>query len=153
MKIRPVPVALKEANKFIDRYHRHNGAVLVARFAIGAAVDGELMGVAIVGNPVARRLAAEGVAEVVRLCVIPGAPLGACSFLYARCWRIWEMMGGSKLITYTLQSESGSSLRGAGWSQEALLDPRTGWDTPSRRRVNQPISQEPKIRWSKAVPA
>jgi hypothetical protein len=147
-KLKAVPVALKEANKFIDRYHRHNGAVLVARFAVGATCDGELIGVAIVGNPIARLLAKEGVAEVVRLCVIPGAPLGSCSFLYARCWRIWEMMGGRKLITYTLQSESGSSLRGAGWSQEALIE-GGGWDRPNRRRVEQAISQEPKIRWSK----
>lgn len=148
MKLRVVPVAIKEANTFIDKYHRHNGAVLVARFAIGAEYEGELIGVAIVGNPLARAYTKPGVAEVRRLCVIPGAPKGSCSFLYARCWRIWEQMGGRKLITYTLQSESGSSLRGAGWSQEALIE-GDGWDRPNRHRVNLEISLEPKIRWSK----
>lgn len=149
MKLKVCPLAVKEANAFVKRYHRHNAPVLIARFAIGATLDGQLVGVAIVGNPLARALTTKGVAEVTRLCTNEHAPLGTCSFLYARCWRVWEAMGGEKLITYTLQSESGASLRGAGWVQEALLDGRSGWDTPARRRQNQAISGEPKIRWSK----
>jgi len=149
MKLQVVPVAIKEANAFVKRYHRHNAPVLIARFAIGATLDSELIGVAIVGNPVARKLGKEGVAEVTRLCTNENAPLGTCSFLYARCWRVWEAMGGKRLVTYTLQSESGASLRGAGWIQEALLDGSEGWNRPSRPRTNQPISQEPKIRWAK----
>lgn len=151
MKLQVTPLAMKAANAFVKRYHRHNAPVLIARFAIGATLDGQLVGVAIVGNPVARALAKEGVAEVTRLCTNENAPLGTCSFLYARCWRVWEAMGEKRLITYTLQSESGASLRGAGWVQEALLDGRSGWDTPSRPRTNQPISQEPKVRWSKTA--
>lgn len=148
-EILPIPTGIGVANEFVNKHHRHNKEVLIARFAVGVSYNEELVGVAIVGNPVARALLSPTTAEVVRLCVLDGAPLGTCSSLYARCWRIWSEMGGTKLYTYTLQSESGASLRGAGWKQDALLDGRNGWDTPSRRRVNQPISQEPKIRWIK----
>jgi len=149
MKLKARPIGVGEANTFVKRHHRHHAPVLIARYAVGVEIDGALVGVAIVGNPLARALLDGYTAEVVRVCVTDDAPLGACSFLYARCWRIWQQMGGRKLVTYTLQSEGGASLRGAGWAQEALLDGRSGWDTPSRPRVNQPISTEPKIRWSK----
>jgi len=147
----PLPIGIKEANAFVKRHHRHHAPVLIARFAIGVAHDGVLVGVAIVGNPLARALMDGYTAEVVRVCVTDEAPKGACSFLYARCWRIWQQMGGKRLITYALQSEGGASLRGAGWAQEALLDGRSGWDTPARPRINQPISQEPKVRWSRTT--
>jgi len=143
------PIGIEEANIFVKSRHRHHAPVLIARFAVGVTHDGVLVGVAIVGNPLARALMDDYTAEVLRVCVTDEAPKGACSFLYTRCKRIWQQMGGKKLITYTLQSEGGASLRGAGWAQEALLDGRSGWDTPSRPRINQPISQEPKVRWSK----
>lgn len=149
VELKATPIGIEEANEFVQRYHRHNKPVLIARFAVGVKFNDELVGVAIVGNPVARELNKEGVAEVRRVCTNEKAPKGTCSFLYTRCWRVWSVMGGRKLVTYTLQDEGGASLRGAGWAQEALLDGRDGWDTPSRPRINQPISQEPKIRWSK----
>lgn len=150
MKLKAQPIGVKEANQFIKKYHRHHPPVLLGRFAVGVVASGQLVGVAIVGNPLARALCDGYTAEVLRVCVSDDAPLGACSFLYARCWRIWEQMGGVRLITYTLQSEGGASLRGAGWTQEALLSGRVGWDTPARRRKNQPISLQDKIRWSKS---
>ena len=49
-----VPVSLKEANAFVERYHRHHKPVVGHKFSIGAT-DGEtIVGVAIVGRPVSR---------------------------------------------------------------------------------------------------
>jgi hypothetical protein len=112
-----VPITLREANEFVEAFHRHNGRTTRdgGKFAIGLDHDGDLVGVAIVGNPLPACFMGEFTAEVLRLCTNDLAPKGSCSKLYAACWRIWQAMGGQKLITYTLQSESGASLRGAGW--------------------------------------
>ena len=49
-----VPVSMKEANAFVARYHRHHKPVVGHKFSVAAAVNGEIVGVAIVGRPVSR---------------------------------------------------------------------------------------------------
>jgi hypothetical protein len=147
MKI--VPMSLAEANKFVANFHRHNKPVQGAKFSIGAS-DGEcLIGVAIVGRPVSRHLDDGITAEVTRCCVLDDAPKGACSFLYSRGWRAWQAMGGQRLVTYTLQSESGASLRGAGWrvvGQTKGFAEGKGWTTRPGREW-QPVIGQAKFRW------
>lgn len=111
----------REANSFIESFHRHNKPVTGAKFCIGASDGNDLMGVAVTGRPVARLLDDGFTAEVTRCCVRNDAPKGTPSFLYAACWRAWRAMGGTKLITYTLASEGGASLRGAGATMIAQL--------------------------------
>src|SRR5690242_4854577 len=132
MKLTLVPLPLAEANAFVEQHHRHHGPVVGARFSIGAAADEQIVGVAIVGRPVARGLQDGYTAEVVRLCT-DGTPRAA-SKLYAASWRAWRAMGGRRLVTYTLVSEPGVSLRAAGWNLVAEVKGRE-WDTPSRPRV------------------
>ncbi len=88
-----LPVTIGEANDFVQSYHRHNKPVVSARFAIGASDGNDMVGVAIVGRPVARKLQDGVTAEVVRCCTLETAPKGAPSFLYAACWRAWRAMG------------------------------------------------------------
>jgi len=149
-----VPLTLREANDFVGEYHRHSARTARdgGKFAIGAS-DGEgLLGVAIVGRPVARLLNDGYTAEVLRLCVGPGLPArnNVCSFLYGRCWRIWQQMGGRRLVTYTLQSEIGASLRGAGW-RIAGETTRGGWSRDGRERDWRPIYDQLKFRWERAA--
>lgn len=147
--MRIVPLTLREANDFVEAHHRHSARTANdgGKFAIGLELEHRLIGVAIVGRPVARLLQEPGTAELLRCCVAPDAPKGACSRLAGRAKRIWQQMGGTRLVSYTLQSESGSSLRGAGFSQETDV-PARGWDTPSRRRAPRSIEQLAKRRWS-----
>lgn len=85
---------------------------------------------------------------MVRCCVRDGSPKGTCSFLYAACWRAWRAMGGNRLITYTLQSESGASLRGAGWRVVAQLEPGDPKQWQSRPgREWQSVVGQAKFRW------
>jgi hypothetical protein len=144
-----IPVTLREANDFVSDYHRHNGRTQRdgGRFAIGLAEGEHLLGVAIVGRPLARMMQDRVTAEVTRLCVSPEAPRNACSMLYGRCWRIWQQMGGRRMITYTLKSESGASLRGAGWKVVGDVKGNRQWDTPSLPRSHKQIYLEPKFRW------
>jgi hypothetical protein len=148
-----VPITLREANSFVEQFHRHNGRTTRdgGKYALGASTGDALVGVAIVGRPVARLMDDGWTAEVLRCCVVDAAPKGTNSFLYAAAWRVWREMGGRKLITYTLQSESGASLRGAGWRIVAECRPSGGWsrETLFRFRDWQPIYGQQKFRWEK----
>lgn len=152
-----VPISLREANDFVSNFHRHNGRTSRdgGKFAIGASDGDRMFGVAIVGRPIARLLARDhATGEVLRCCVTDDAPKGTCSFLYSRCWRAWQAMGGRKLITYTLESETGSSLRGAGWRIVGQVKPG-GWDRESlgRAREWKPIYGQQKLRWEVSMDA
>jgi hypothetical protein len=149
MKLEVAPITIKEANAFVKNFHRHNKPVKIGyRFALGAMYEAELVGVAIVGRPVARMLDDGLTAEVNRVCVVDHAPKNTCSFLYGRCWRVWQQMGGKRMITYTLQEESGSSLRGAGWKIMGEVKPQEKpWSGPGRERYWQPIYGQLKFRW------
>ena len=147
-----IPVTLREANDFVASFHRHNGRTSRngGKFAIGLAQDA-LVGVAIVGNPLSATFMDGRTAEVLRLCVNEEAQKNACSKLYAACWRAWRAMGGLRLITYTLQTESGSSLRGAGWKVVAETEPiskGSNWRKGKKTfREWQPIYGQLKFRW------
>lgn len=148
MKLHAVPVKLSEAVEFVANFHRHNKPPAGGLFAVGCSDGNTLVGVAIVSRPVARMLDNGETAEVTRCCVLDDAPKGTCSFLYARCWQAAKALGWRKLITYTLQSESGASLRGAGWKVVAELDknnPDRWLSRPGREW--QSVVGQAKFRW------
>lgn len=144
-----VPLTLREANDFVEKHHRHSARTSNdgGKFAIGLELDGELVGVAIFGRPVARLLQQDRLCgEALRVCTSAAAPRGSGSKLYTRVKRIWQLMGGRRVVTYGLESESGASLRGAGFEIEARV-PARAWDTASRRRKPREIENEDKLRW------
>ena len=129
--MKAVPLELRQANEFVERLHRHHTPVHRDKFRIGCEVDGKLVGVVQVGRPVARALDDGTTVEVVRLCT-DGTP-NACSFLYGRAARVAKDLGYSKIITYILESESGASLRAAGWTYDGMTSGGS-WSCPSRPR-------------------
>lgn len=145
-----IPTTLATANDFVAQHHRHNGRTARngGKFAIGLMDADDLVGVAIVGNPLSATFMDGYIAEVLRCCVLPDTPNG-CSMLYGACWRAWRVMGGRRLITYTLATESGSSLRGAGWKVVAkVASTRPGWHKrDGLHRVYQPVQGQQKLRW------
>jgi len=148
MKGRIIPLTLREANEFVDQHHRHSARTSNdgGKFAIGLEFGGQLVGAAIVGRPVARMLQQPGTAELLRCCVGPGAPDGAGKQLNARCKRIWQLMGGTRIVTYTLARETGGSLSGAGFTLVAKVR-RRQWDFDVRGRRHRALAVEPKNRW------
>lgn len=127
-----VPVRLRTAREFVTTHHRHHQAPAGALYAIGCATDQVLIGVAIVGRPVARMLDNGQTAEVTRCCT--DGTEHACSMLYAAAWRAARALGYTRLITYTQGDEPGTSLHAAGWRIIAERPPHAGWDRPSRPR-------------------
>jgi hypothetical protein len=141
------PISFIAAKDFIARYHRHHRPPQGMKFCIGLEDESGLIGIAVVGRPVSRFLDDGYTAEVTRLCVLDGHK-NACSMLYSACWRSASAMGFTKIITYILSSETGISLKAAGWSCEGEAGGGS-WSVPSRpREDNHPI--EKKVRWSKS---
>lgn len=103
------------------------------KFSVGVAVGETLVGVAIVGRPISRVIAAGGdTLEVIRTAT-DGTP-NANSMLYGAARRVAFALGYDRLITYTQDGESGASLRAAGFRVIAQRPARKGWDAPSRPR-------------------
>ncbi|NLW90987.1 MAG: hypothetical protein GXY34_05240 [Syntrophomonadaceae bacterium] len=129
------PLSLKEAQTFINENHRHNVAPIRDKFRIGLNDGEKVIGVIMVGRPIARHNDDGWTLEVTRCCVLEGYK-DANSMLYAAAWRATRNMGYKRLITYTLITEPGTSLVAAGWKVIGQTKARPkGWDTPSRPRV------------------
>ena len=99
--------------KGVGRKSKKNVVVVGHKFSIAASDGEKIVGVAIVGRPVSRYLDNGLTLEVNRLCT--DGTRNACSFLYSAAWRAARNLGYKKLITYILASETGSSLKAAGW--------------------------------------
>ena len=134
MSLRLRPITQRAAFAFIAEKHRHHLPPRGAKFCIGVDDDNGLVGVATAGRPVARAFDDGYTIEVSRCCT-DSTPFAA-SKLYAACWRAARAMGYTRLITYTLAREPGTSLVAAGYRVVYQTQDRPkGWDTPSRRRI------------------
>lgn len=125
---------LSTANYHVMLWHRHSGPVRGHKLSLAAYKGTMLVGVAIVGRPVARALDDGATLEVTR--VATDGTRNACSALYAEAKRRCKAMGCG-LITYTLASESGASLRAIG-AIPTLLKPRkdNGWQSRANRATH-----------------
>lgn len=154
--MRAVPLELKDANAYVEKYHRHHKAVSRDKFRVGCEEGGELIGVIQVGRPLSRYLCDGETLEVLRCCT-NGRP-NVASFLYSRVARIAREMGYKKIITYILQSELGTSLKASGWELDKDDCGGGTWSSPSRPReltqitlfgAEQKYPTERKQRWVK----
>ena len=146
-----IPLTLKDANKFVKEFHRHNKDCRGHRFSIGAIYKDELVGVAIIGRPIARKLDQKLIAEVLRNCVKPAAPKGTCSFLYSKAIQVWQVLGGKKVITYTLETEKGSSLKAVSFKNVSKTPVfKYGW-TNRKNRILPETQKVRKVRWEKEL--
>lgn len=143
------PIRFAEACRFVELHHRHHPPAQGHIFSVAVAKDGEIVGVAMVGRPVAPAFDDCWTLEVRRTCTT-GEP-NANSMLYGAAWRAAKALGYQRLITYTLASESGTSLRAAGWRVVAERKPRKGWNMPGRPRVDTTEHNVQRTLWE-AVP-
>lgn len=149
------PITLREANAYVAQNHRHNLPVNGHKWSI-ACYDGErLCGVAIAGQPIARKLDDGLTIEIRRVCT--DGTYNACSMLYGAASRAAKAMGYKRAITYTLQSEPGTSLKASGWIDCGEAG-GLSWNMPSRPReeyqetlfgTERKYPDEKKRRWEK----
>lgn len=141
-------IPLINANTFVKTHHRHNRPTTGHKFSLGCYKSGKLVGVAICGRPIARRLDDGKTIEVNRLC--SDGTQNVCSKLLGACVRYARAMGFVKIVTYTLMSENGASIRAANF----VLDAEnvggkkwTGHRSESRQNKGIVGSSEYKKRW------
>ena len=117
-KINIVPVTFPKANEWVRLLHRHHAPLPggFAWFCCAAIADGKIVGVAIAGRPTNRNNDDGQTVEVLRIAT--DGTSNACSALLGCCARAAKSIGAYRIITYTLETESGISLRAAGWNKE-----------------------------------
>ena len=144
MEIRPI--TFKCACDFINTHHRHHRPTVGCKFCIGLFKGDQMVGCAVCGRPVSRILDDGFTCEINRLCT--DGTMNACSMLYGACCRIAHAMGYKLIITYTLQSETGSSLKASNFNCDGTAG-STHWT--GKRNKGQEIPAEMKIRWSRKL--
>ena len=145
--LRVIPMELREANGLVAHWHRHHQPCQGHRFSLGVVDEaGEVHGACIVGRPVARLAGhPRKVLEVTRL--VTDGTKNACSMLYAAAAKAGRVMGYERIQTYTLRSESGVSLKAAGWVHLGESQDPGSWSKHTDgkpRRTDQPIGLKNK---------
>ena len=118
---------------------------------------GELRGVAVAGQPVARVLDDGRTIEITR--VATDGTKFANSMLYGAVLRAAKALGYERAITYTLDSESGSSPKAVGFREIARVPGSRDWNRPGQEAMRAPMlfgDRYPthdglKIRWEKTL--
>lgn len=150
MSLHLVPVTFAQACEFVQQWHRHHQPPQGHKFSIGVATPGGLLvGVAMVGRPVARHYDDGLTLEVNRTAT--DQTRNANSMLYGAAWRATSALGYQRLITYTQSGESGASLRAAGWRIVGERAPRKGWTTPSRPRTSKGVDGIQRSLWEQVL--
>ena len=143
MKLQLQPITYSEACEFIRLHHRHHLPPQGWKFGI-AVNDGErVVGVITVGRPVARAFDDGLTLEVTRSCT--DGTNNVNSMLYGAATRAAFALGYKRLITYTLQTEPGSSLKASNWKCVGVAGGGS-WSRSFRPRVDKhPVDQ--KLLW------
>lgn len=151
------PCDYKTAIAFVGENHRHNKPPSGHKFSVACYEGERLCGVVMVGRPIARMLDDGMTLEVTRNCT--DGTRNACTILYGAAIRAAKALGYKRIITYTLESEPGTSLKASNWAKDGSVAGRD-WNTPSRpMELTQmtlfgeevKYSTERKIRWSKIL--
>ncbi len=80
--------------------------------------------------------------EINRLCTL--GDFNACSKLYGACIRVAKAMGFKTIITYTLESECGTSLLASNFKYDGIAG---GKQWTGKRKRDNGVPQEMKKRW------
>lgn len=154
MTLTVVPVTLPVANAYVQAFHRHHPPIPggFAWWAV-AAVDefGEFHGVAIAGRPTNRNNDDGQTVEVLR--VATDGTKNAPSLLLGACGKAAKALGAALIITYTLDDESGASLRAVGWDR-AKSGIRSWWTSPTAGRSpgrERAHTGKTKTRWERRI--
>ena len=138
------PIHLAPAKEYVKQYHRHNIPPQGGKFAVSCWDGDRMCGVAICGRPTARRSDDGTTLEIYRNCT--DGTKNACSKLYGACIRIARDMGYRRVLTYSLASENGASLRASNFVYEGTAG-GLAW-TGERKRNYYVSPEEMKNRWA-----
>lgn len=149
-----VNIDLPVAKRFVRDHHRHNPDMTGWRIGVGLYTGELLRGVAVLSRPVSLKVAVAEprTAEIIRVCTL--GDKNANSRLYGAMCRAAFALGYRSCISYTLPSESGASLKAAGFTlDEGEFGSRPGQQWHPSAPVQENLLGEtrpdtgPKLRW------
>lgn len=144
MSLRVAWIKVEDAKAFVREHHRHLKPSAGAIVCLGAWKNGALVGVAMIGRPVARRDGNDGsIIEITRTAT--DGTRNANSKLYGAAKRLAQLLGATKLKTKTLPWESGASLKAAGFRKDGVTKGGK-WSRAGRERKDEHYVG-PKQRW------
>lgn len=145
-RLRMVPVTRDVARPFIEEHHSHHHAPRQAVMWCAVEADGELVCVGCLERPKARHTASDPRAAEITRIASSGSHKNAASKCIAGISRAAIALGYTRLVSYTLLGEAGTSYRAAGWWVTGIVPPRRSWSATGRHRApaTQPGS---KVRW------
>lgn len=155
------PITLRDAQTFIAKHHRHSDPPIgwicgVAVYEINPPELGQrLVGVGVLGRPVAQQLQDGTTAEITRVATIEAR--NVASMIYGALCRVAEGLGYTRVVSYTLATETGATLKASGFHPAATVDARASWSRPKRERPDQldlfdrrpRRNPGPKTRWER----
>jgi len=148
MRLMSQPITFAEARAFIVQHHRHHLPPVGCKACVGVTDGERVVGVAVVGRPVARAEDDGWTAEITRTCVLDGVRNAGSAAMGAGI-RLAHALGYKRVITRTMIDESGVTLRAVGMKRVKEYESRS-WDAPGRPRVDKhPLGQ--KILWEIAA--
>lgn len=151
MTLKLRPITLRAARGFVAAHHRHNVPPRGWLYGVGLEQAGELVAVGIAGRPLARSYDDGRTVEILRVCTV--GTTNAASRIYGALCRAAAALGYLRAVTYTLESEPGTSLRAAGFRQDGVLGHRASWASSGRGRYDatlwgqRTLPDERRIRW------
>jgi hypothetical protein len=158
MPLKLTAITRTEARAFIARHHRHSKPPSVAVIQVGVSNGESLVGVGMAGRPLSRLLCDGRTLEILRIC--SDGTQNVCSMLYGALVRAGKSLGYTRFLTYTLESEIGTSLRASGWKEDGVRSHDSqGWQkqkesgrSQSRMQVRNlfgevTVPHGPKRRW------
>lgn len=110
---------------------------------------GQMLGLCLVGRPVARRLPQDGsIGEITRLFLTSGLPYGTASAVLRKAADVAKLRGMIALISYHDRTRhTGCIYRKAGFRRDGVTTPRQlGWASRAKR-ASGTAGQTSKRRW------
>ncbi len=144
-----VPITLADAKRYIANVHRHNEPPTGHRVSVGIADEADVLrGVGVLGRPLARNSDDGFTAEVYR--VATDGVANGCSMIYGALVRAAWALGYRRVLTYTLETEPGTSLRAAGWTFDGAAGGGDWATSPQPQRLN--ASEKPTMFFAPKMP-
>lgn len=129
------PITLRDAQTFISQHHRHSDPPQGWLCGVSVWNNETIVAVGVLGRPVAQQLQDGQTAEITRVATIEAN--NVATMIYGALCRVAEGLGYTRVISYTLASETGATLRAAGFTYAATVDARASWSRPNRERPDQ----------------
>lgn len=157
--IRLIPVSLAQAKQTVHEWHSHHDPMVGHMWSTGAIdMRDTLVGVVVVGRPVAQALQDGFTLEVTRLCCRGGDKHVASKLLGAAAAAA-ENRGIRLLVSYTRIDEDGTCYKAAGWVPSPDIVKGRDHTSGNRRTRWLPGFYEPttekidRIRWEWRPPS